>query len=544
MSDKGSGDKDDLFEDLDKFFAPIKDVEWREESVPVEGPAAGAPTSEEPAVEPELEEPAAGVATEETVVLEEAEEEPVAAPGDGGRFAEEAEAEEEPLEEAEEAPEEIAAQDEWPVPEEGPEEPEVVEEEGPFETREMEISVGAVVSSPPPEYEGLPRAEEAAGAGMAADEAEEPSLEELEAAAEHFADSVREEEEAAAAAFVTEDLGAQEFAAEERPGGPEEVERSILEDLEEPPTRRSVRVGVSEGLGGPSWQEASTHEVGVEHERRSITRDVPAAFLTGVVLAAVAIASLIVGKAAFAVVVGLIVLVAQGELYGVMLKHHRQPATLIGLAAGVLIMAAAYLKGEGAMLAMGALSVMATFLWHMATPASHRRDVMNDIGHTLLGIAYIPLLAGYISVAVAQDDGKAMVVAIIGLAFAFDTAAFAIGSLFGGSMFRRPMAESISPAKSWEGLIGGTFVVLLLSLALVPSYVKVFENHLMWAAGLAIVVAAFATLGDLAESLLKRDLGIKDMGSILPGHGGVLDRIDSLLFVAPAAVLYVHLLVS
>jgi phosphatidate cytidylyltransferase len=100
------------------------------------------------------------------------------------------------------------------------------------------------------------------------------------------------------------------------------------------------------------------------------------------------------------------------------------------------------------------------------------------------------------------------------------------------------LAPTVSPKKSIEGLIGATLITVIVSMALVPSFVTLFEHKRVEALVLAIVIAAAATLGDLAESLIKRDLGIKDMGSILPGHGGVLDRIDSLLFVAPAAFLF------
>jgi phosphatidate cytidylyltransferase len=99
----------------------------------------------------------------------------------------------------------------------------------------------------------------------------------------------------------------------------------------------------------------------------------------------------------------------------------------------------------------------------------------------------------------------------------------------------------VSPKKSWEGAIGATVVVVAVAAGAVASSVTVLDTFGR-SAGLAVVVAVFAPLGDLAESLIKRDLGIKDMGGVLPGHGGVLDRIDSILFVVPAALLYLRLL--
>ena len=113
--------------------------------------------------------------------------------------------------------------------------------------------------------------------------------------------------------------------------------------------------------------------------------------------------------------------------------------------------------------------------------------------------------------------------------------AFAFGSFYG----KRPLAPTISPKKSWEGLLAATFITFIVSIAVLPSI-----KPLTWgrSVGLAIVIAVFAPIGDLAESAMKRDLGVKDMGSILPGHGGIMDRIDSALFVIPAAFYFLRLI--
>ena len=250
-----------------------------------------------------------------------------------------------------------------------------------------------------------------------------------------------------------------------------------------------------------------------------------------------ALAALWLGSWAFAIVAGIAVLIAQGELFGVMVKHHHQPATLVGLLAGVLMMAGAYFKGEAATPAMFALGVMASFLWYMTVPVEHRTDVMRNIGLTVLNMAWIPLLAGYLIATLKLPDGRALVFSIILLTFLFDTSAFLIGSVSGGGWFPRPLAPNVSPKKSWEGLLGGTLLTVVASVALVTAFVDSFSGRRFDALLLGLVIALAATLGDLAESIVKRDVGIKDMGTILPGHGGVLDRIDSLLFVAPAAFL-------
>jgi phosphatidate cytidylyltransferase len=279
--------------------------------------------------------------------------------------------------------------------------------------------------------------------------------------------------------------------------------------------------------------------VGADLDRRGPNadeRDVPAAFLTGITLAGIALGSLLIGDALFALLAAVVVLLAQGELYGVLHKHHLQPATAVGLATGALIIAGAYYKGEGAMLAMFALGVVATFLWYLAVPAAHRKNLIANIGVTLLGIGYIPLLAGYLLLTLKLEDGDSLVITVIALTLVFDTAAFLGGSVFGGVSIQRPLAPATSPKKSWEGTILATAATVLCA-AIAKSFVTSLSDHGLAAFGLGLAVAVAATVGDLAESLVKRDLGIKDMSSVLPGHGGVLDRIDSLLFVAPASFL-------
>ena len=328
----------------------------------------------------------------------------------------------------------------------------------------------------------------------------------------------------------------------------DEVEQDILSDLSEPePEPETVLVGAGEGLGGPSWQEPGSMEVSADVEQRGPEpgeRDVPAAFLTGAVLAIAAIAALLIGDWLFGVLAAAIVLLAQGELFGVMVKHHRQPATAVGLVSGALMLAAGYFRGEAAVLAMFALGVAATFLWFMSGPAAARKDVTANIGLTVLNMAWVPLLGSYLLVLLEGDSGTSLVVSVIGLTFVYDTAAFLSGSVWGGQFFQRPLAPTVSPKKSIEGVIIGSLVTVVVAVTLVTSFVDPFENQRVEALLLGLVIAAAATFGDLAESLVKRDVGIKDMGSILPGHGGVLDRIDSLLFVAPAAFFLYRIIVA
>jgi phosphatidate cytidylyltransferase len=547
MPEGDQGNKDELFEDLDKFFAPIQDVEWPEPEAPQASPPSpevGDPDVDEP--EGAGEHPGPLVSPESTVRLPEADPETAAPEAQASEFAAEEgagsddilvrpaddssdptdqgglfgrEAEPEPAEGP--IPEATAAEEGWPgqeeYPDDGPQPPASAEEE----------------------YT------------EAAADASEPSIEDVEAAADHFAESVRAEAgseedvaviedspDTATEPMQTVDLSSLEAGADITIGGDEDVEQSILADLDEPEVaQRTVVVGSGEGLGGPSWQEPTSVEVGADQEGRpDAGRDVPAAFLTGLVLAAIALGSLAIGSGVFAVVASLIALVAMGELYGVMHRRHLQPATAVGLVGGALVLAGAYLHGEAAMAAMLAMTTAATFLWFMTVPQAHRKNITSSIGVTILPVVYVALLAGYALTTVTLDaplNGPRLVIDVIVLTFAYDAVAFAVGSGWGS----RPLAQTISPKKSWEGSAAATVVVVGVSVVMAALFVPALDT-IPRAVGLAIVVAVFAPLGDLAESLIKRDLDVKDMGSILPGHGGVLDRIDSLLFVAPAAFLY------
>jgi phosphatidate cytidylyltransferase len=480
--------KDDLFEDLDKFFAPIQDVDWPE------NPSAAPPGEQAP---PDA----------DTGVIDEP---------DDSSGAGSIPRQDEPLEGS--SPSEAGSEESvW-----GEEEAAEISEET------FGRAPSAYVDLPGPSEEAEEEPEIDSPLREASAEDEEPSPEAVEAAAEHFARSVRDE-----ADLDVED----ETSLPELLGGGEE---DIAAELEEPvgSGRATGMSGSgSEGLGGPSWQEPTTIEVGMENEARRTGRDVPAAFITGLALAGVALGSLALGKWAFALTAGAIVLWAQGELYLALQRHHLQPATALGLVSGGLVLGAAYFRGEAAMLSMFVLSVFAAFLWYMAAPASHRRGTATNIGVTVLGIAYVPLMAGFALAMLDLTDGRAVVLSVIGLTFVYDTAAFIVGSWWGN----RPLAPTISPKKSLEGAIGATLVVIAVSVGAVAPSVTAL-NTVGKSVALAVVVAILAPLGDLAESLIKRDLGVKDMGSVLPGHGGVLDRIDSVLFVVPAAFLFLRVI--
>jgi phosphatidate cytidylyltransferase len=520
---------DDLFEDLDKFFAPIKDVEWEEP----DEPADPAPVEEHEHVTVRPSEPVVTVPTADMQEVEdEAFGEPVARQASFGE-------------------DEVEDEDE--------------DESGWYDT----AALGTVEGS----SEGPPDDASAVGGNDEDDwpegTEERPSAEELEEAAAHFAESLPEPETSGSARVVqideetaddlldelggeaapVEPYGAEPYGADAIGAEPVADDEGEDEDVfaamaDEEPSRVVVGAG---GLGGPSWQEPAAVEVGADLDRRTPERDVPAAFLTGIVLAGAAVVALLIGDGVFAIFAALVALVAQGELYGVLVAHHRQPATAVGLVSGALILAGAYFHADGGLLAMLVLGLFATFLWFMTVPPAHRKDTAVNIGLTLMGIVWIPVTAGALLM-ILRDFGPEVVIAVVGLTFVFDTLAFLTGSIWGGSFIQRPLAPATSSKKSIEGLLAGTLGTVVISVGFVTALVDaepgIFADNRMNAILLGMVVSFAATFGDLAESLVKRDVGVKDMGSVLPGHGGVLDRIDSLLFVAPAALLLLRVIAS
>lgn len=533
--DEDRTEGEDLFEDLEKFFAPIQDVDWPESS---EAKDPGPRRDEPPPARPQETEAEPEPSRRSTMAFETEPEEDVAEP----------EAEDVPAEgsgvtdRSDEVFTDQGTAATERVPAGDAEEADEVEEDGvgsflleaEAEGYDEGTDEGAEPVASAPGYVDLPGEEREPGVAELMEETEPevaeeaPNIQAVEAAADHFAESVRDEvhvEPESVGPQPTEEVAIAQLLGEEGDEGSEAAEPA-----------RTVRVG-AEGFGGPSWQEPTAIEVGAEPERKGPGRDVPTAFITGIVLAGLAVGAISIGPGAFAIFAGIVVLFAQGEFYLAVQKRRYQPATALGLVSGALVLGAGYYRGENAMLAIMALSLFATFLWFMTFPVRHRRNLVSNIAITVLGVAYIPMLAAYALAVLKLPDGEGLTLSIIGLTFVYDTAAFGVGYFWGS----RPLAPNISPKKSWEGAIGATLVVIAVSVGVVGSSVPLLDT-VGRSVGLAVVVALFAPLGDLAESLLKRDLQIKDMGGILPGHGGVMDRIDSVLFVAPAAFIYLRLI--
>jgi phosphatidate cytidylyltransferase len=598
--DRGRGSDEDLFQDFDEYFAPLEEGEWpeedtpdqasgqvppgevppeeAEEAAPGETAEAGAgetgPEAQGPEVEPsdfdlDIPEP------DELVADLPAEPEPpepppgaVVAPdaqeGEGLEAAfDRAEAEleggaPEPPTAEEALVEEVAEEPPGPT---GPEVPSV-----------EDLSVDDLRTAPP-QYADLPRPEEEAPVAgepgtPGAEEPGEVSLEDLEKLEEEepvlaeeatfesleglpAAEEFEEPEVTEPPAEEAVEAAAEHFAEGVR-SHPEDVERELLADLEAP-SDETVRIDAAgaavpapeEAEGGPTWEEGPA--TAIEEEEPAVAeaavptpagRNMVAAFATGIALAVAVIVLLAIGRGPFAVFASIVILLGQGEFYAVLHARGYQPATLLGLVAGAFTLAGAYLRGEVAVPFGLFLAAALTVLWYMAAQPKARQGTVMNAGVTLLGVVYVPFLASFALLLLNVGElGTNVFLTVVGLTILYDICAYAIGSLWGN----RPLAPTVSPQKSWEGAIGATLVLLLVALAIVPT---IDPFNPAKAIGLALVIAIAAPLGDLVESAIKRDLGVKDMSTLLPGHGGILDRIDAILFAAPAAYYFLRLAFS
>ena len=263
-------------------------------------------------------------------------------------------------------------------------------------------------------------------------------------------------------------------------------------------------------------------------------RNLPAAIAVGVGLGAVILGSLFWEKVLFVIVVLAAVLVAGEELIRVLRTWGATIARVPLFAGTTAMLVSAYFGGPLALLVALALTVLATIFWRMPGGSI---GFVRDITAGVFLVGYVPMLAGFAVLLVQPDeDGPQRVVTFFLVTVASDVGGYVVGTLLG----RHPMAPTISPKKSWEGFAGSTLACIGAGIGAV---VWLLDGYWWVGAIVGAVAVLTATVGDLAESMIKRDLGIKDMSNLLPGHGGLMDRLDSLLATAPAVWLLLYLLV-
>ncbi|EOT04118.2 phosphatidate cytidylyltransferase [Streptomyces noursei PD-1] len=264
----------------------------------------------------------------------------------------------------------------------------------------------------------------------------------------------------------------------------------------------------------------------VKPQKKSAGRNLRAAIGVGVGLGVVILASLFVYKPVFIGVIALAVVVGLWELTSRLAERKDIRVPMVPLAlGGTAMVVAGYVRGaEGAWVAM-ALTALAVLVWRMTeAPQNYLRDVTAAI----FAAFYVPFLATFVALMLAaEDDGPQRVLTFLLLTVVSDTGAYAVGWRFG----RKKLAPRISPGKTREGLVGAVLFAMVAGALCMQFLIK---GGIWWQGLLlGLAVAVSATLGDLGESMIKRDLGIKDMGTLLPGHGGIMDRLDSLLPTAP-----------
>ena len=271
-----------------------------------------------------------------------------------------------------------------------------------------------------------------------------------------------------------------------------------------------------------------------EHaKRRGPGRNLPAAIGVGLALVAVLALSVLVVPQAFPVVAAIAMVAAVLELTRA-LAHGGLEVPAVPLLVGVIgmVVSTVVFGAEGLMLSTAA-AVCVLILWRVSE--SMGLTALRDVAGGVFALAWVPFLGCFLLLLMQRDQGAMLVLLAVLGPVGNDVGGYIAGVLFG----RHQMAPGISPKKSWEGFAGS----LVLGTAMV-TLIAVLALELPWWVGVAIgaVLVVVSTCGDLAESLLKRDLGIKDMGHLLPGHGGVLDRVDSILLSAPTTYVMLEVL--
>ena len=255
-------------------------------------------------------------------------------------------------------------------------------------------------------------------------------------------------------------------------------------------------------------------------------RNLPAAIVVGLTLGALITVPLFspyrwafIGVLAAAASLGIYEIVKSLRTLGA------QPPMIPLQVGGVAMVVMAYREGPEALFLALVLTVLACLAWRLADPAE---GFLRDVAASTFTATYVPFLAAFAALLAMPADGPRRVTVFVAVVVCSDVGGYAAGVLFG----KHPMAPSVSPKKSWEGFAGS---LVACATAGAIFFVTLFDASPLLGMAYGLAIVATATLGDLGESMVKRDIGIKDMGTLLPGHGGIMDRLDSLLPTAPVA---------
>lgn len=260
-------------------------------------------------------------------------------------------------------------------------------------------------------------------------------------------------------------------------------------------------------------------------------RNLPVAVTTAALLAVAAIVCFVAGPAYTVVLAGAIIGAAAAELVGTLHRKNLRTAPQVVIAGSFFAPLAAYSHGAFGLVLVTVLVTITTLLWFLVE-AGPGRPVIG-IAVTLLAFGWVGGLGGFAGLLLHHVDGVQWFLAALLPTVTYDVFGYFIGQQFG----RTPVAPRVSPHKTLEGTLGGLVTALLIPAAILVWKHAPFTEHSSWAVFVCLLAGVAAFLGDLCESLIKRDLGIKDFSATLPGHGGILDRFDGLLFTMPVVYL-------
>ena len=302
-------------------------------------------------------------------------------------------------------------------------------------------------------------------------------------------------------------------------------------DTPRSPLGRARRLLVSSPAAGaseahrPNSNTPGAGQTGTGRTRAG--RNLPAAIGVGIGLGALVLLSLFLYRPSFAIFVGILMVYACWELARALQAGGIRISLVPIAAGGVASLVAAWERGPSGLAVALLVTLVGILVWRITGGAA---NFARDVSASAFTLLYVPTLAGFAVLLAHPSDGAARELAFVATVVCSDTGGYAAGVLFG----RHPLAPVVSKAKTWEGFAGS---VIACSAAGVLFLTLTF--HEAWWKGLlfGLAIAATATIGDLGESLIKRDLGVKDMGRLLPGHGGLMDRLDSLLPCAAIAYL-------
>lgn len=264
----------------------------------------------------------------------------------------------------------------------------------------------------------------------------------------------------------------------------------------------------------------SPEDVTEEPKKSRAGRNLPAAIAVGLIMVGIAILSLYWQLWLFVGVIVVAIVIGTDELASAMRSKGIQLTKTPLLAAAVLLPVLGFFAGPAQVLMGYGLLFLFTVVWRLFRNGV--ADFVRDSTASGFVLAYAPLMGGFAALIAASPDGADRVLTFIALSIGSDIGGYASGVLFG----KHPMAPAISPKKSWEGFAGSLTLQVVLGSVM---FATLLESDWWRGAIVGAIMTVTATLGDFVESAMKRDLGIKDMSNLLPGHGGLMDRLDSLI---------------